>query len=737
MEIEKGHSQEEILLTACSSHCAGTCLLKVHVKNGVVTAIETDQGPAPQFRACRIGRAMRQMLYHPERLKYPLRRVGERGEGKFERISWDVALDTVASELTRIKEKYGPGAIILAHSGGDTGSLHMGPLMNRLLGLAGGYTTQWGYHSYEGGTFAQIASYGDVFACPSRNNLLHSRLIILWGFNPVNNTQNTDTMWHLIQAKESGAEIIGIDPRLTNTIATLTSQWIPIRPCTDAAMLVAMAYVMIKENLQNQTYLDRYTIGFEPFKRYVVGDEDGIPKTPGWASNITGVPASTIEDLARKYATIKPAALLDGIAPGRTAYGEQYHRAAIALAAMTGNIGVLGGNSPGKGWGGSFGGYPYKLGKAMPGVPNPVESRVAPRPYSLPNYEKFFPGNNSGARLSRTEVADAILKGKAGGYPADYKLLYLVNYNFLNQVLNINKTIQAFKKLEFIVTQEQFMTATAKFADIILPTSTRLERNDINVGNALPSYGYLKKVVEPLGECKSHFEICVELARRLGITNYTDKTEEEWLKQIVEGSEIPDYETFKKEGIYKIPLDGPYIPFKKQVMDPNRNPFPTPSGKIEIYSQQLADMNSPEVPPVPKYIEPWEGPASPIRKQYPLQLITTHFKRRIHTVYEKVPWLRELDEPQAVTINSVDAKERGIRDGDLARVFNDRGQTVLPAKVTERIMPGVVEIPEGAWYDPDQSGVDRGGNPNVLTKDRLSPGGSYPSNTCLVEVAKA
>jgi anaerobic dimethyl sulfoxide reductase subunit A len=290
--------------------------------------------------------------------------------------------------------------------------------------------------------------------------------------------------------------------------------------------------------------------------------------------------------------------------------------------------------------------------------------------------------------------------------------------------------------LEFIVTHEQFMTSTAKFADIIFPASTRLERNDLCLGSALSSYGYLKKVVEPLGECRSHFEICVELAKRLGITSYNDKTEEEWLKQIVEGSDIPDYETFKKEGIYRIPMDGPFIPFRAQIEDPDNNPFPTPSGKIEIYSQELADMKSPKMPPVPQYIEPWEGPTDPLREKYPLQLITTHIKRRIHSVYEKVPWLRELDDPQAVTVNCIDAEARGIQDGDLVKVFNDRGETILPAKVTERIMPGVVEIPEGGWYDPDGNGVDRGGNPNVLTKDLVSPGGSYPTNTSLVEVAK-
>lgn len=735
MEIKNGHGQEEIIMTACSSHCAGTCLLKVHVKDGVVVAIETDNGPEPQSRACRIGRSMRQMLYHPDRLKHPLRRVGERGEGRFEQISWDAALDTVAQQLNRVRETYGPEAIIFVSSGGDTSVLHRGALMNRLLGLSGGYSTNWGIHSCEGGFFATVASYGDIRVCASRDNLLNSPLIILWGFNPANTTMNTGTMWHLIKAKEAGAEMIAIDPRLTDTAAALSAQWVPIKPGTDTALLVAMAYVMIKENLQCQTFLDLYTVGFDQFKRYVMGDEDGIPKSPIWARTITGVSTSVIENLAKKYATKKPAALIDGFAPGRTAYGEQYHRAAIALAAMTGNIGIIGGNSPGVAWGAHIAGYPPKLGQNLPAVPNPREKGAPRRPHSLPDYEKFFPGGNSSARLTRIDIADAILKGKAGGFPADYKLLYLITYNYLNQIPNINKTVQAFKKLEFIVVHEQFMTSTAKFADIVLPASTRLERNDICIGSsALPSYGYLRKVVEPLGECKSHFEICVEIAKRLGITNYSDKKEEDWLRQIIEGSDIPDYETFKEEGIYKLPLDGPYVPFRAQIEDPDNHPFPTPSGKIEIYSQLFADMNNPELPPIPKYIEPWEGLTDPLRGKYPLQLITTHPKRRIHSVYEMVPWLRELDDPQVVRINSIDAEARGINDGDMVKVFNDRGGTILPAKVTERIMPGVVDIPEGAWYKPDENGIDRGGNPNVLTKDVTSPGGSFPSNTCLVEI---
>ncbi|MFC2003162.1 molybdopterin-dependent oxidoreductase [Chloroflexota bacterium] len=739
MEVNKGSSQEKVVWFTCTSHCAGQCLFKVHVKDGVVARIETDDRPdEPQYRGCFKGHAYRQLLYHPDRLKYPLRRVGERGEGKFERISWDVALDTIASELKRVKETYGPAARMLLSSGGDVPLLNLGGLVQRLLNLDGGCTTQWGFHSFEGASFAALTAYASWFCCTARDDLPNSRLIILWAWDPANTIHGTTTTYHLMKAKEAGAKIIAVDPRLTDTAATFADQWIPIKPCTDAAMLVAMAYVIIKEKLQDQAYLDRYTVGFDQFKHYVMGNEDGIPKTPAWAETITGVPASTIENLAREYATTKPAALMDGIAPGRTAYGEQYHRAAIALAAMTGNIGIHGGNAPGGPWRGQSGTYPFKMGQRLTAGANPVEAGAPPRPNAIPCYDNFMPGWNSSAKYTRLATADAMLGGKAGGYPSDYKLLYIVNYNCLNQWPDIKKTVRAFKKMEFIVVQEQFMTPTAKFADIVLPMTTRMERNDICTGGSIPMYGYMNKVVEPLYECKSHFEICQELAKRLGITNYSDKTDEELLRQIIEtgGDTPPDYEAFKEAGIYKLPLDEPHVAFKEQIDDPENNPFGTPSGTIEIYSQVIADMKIPEIPPVPKYIEPWEGPTDPLREKYPLQVVSIHSPRRAHTQCELVPWLRELVS-QAIEINASDAYARGIADGDMVRVFNDRGEMLILVKVTERIMPGVVAIPQGAWYDPDENGVDRGGNPNIIMKAKHSPGAAFVTNTCLAQVTKA
>jgi len=554
----------------------------------------------------------------------------------------------------------------------------------------------------------------------------------MWGWNPANTITGVNTNWYLAQAKEAGTKIMAVDPRYTDSAAMFAHQWIPVRPGTDGALLLTLAYVMIKENLQDQRFLDTYTIGFDKFKDYVTGIDDGVAKTPAWAEAITGVPATTIENLARDYATIKPAALMAGIAPGRTAYGEQYHRIAITVAAMTGNIGIHGGSAAGMVWESVIGGYPYQMtwGGSVGGVGNPVDAQS---PYPAK-------GSSPGYRASRVhycDVPDFIQKGKAGGYPTDCKLVAVVNSSYVNALPNVNRITQALKsnKVEFIFVQEQFMTPTVRFADIVLPANTFMERNDIANGVGLAFYGYVKKAIESLGESKSHLEIAALLASRLGISDFSDKREEGWLKEMAENSEIPDYDQFKQKGAYRINLSEPYVAFKKQIEDPANNPFATPSGKIEIYSQQWANLNRPELPPVPTYIEPWESRNDPLAARYPLQVITTHFKRRANNQFDNIPWLREL-EPQAVLINSDDAQARGISNGDMVRVFNDRGEMVISAKVTERIMPGVVDVPQGAWYDPDEKGVDRGGCANVLTNDVYSPAGAFAYNTGLVQVEK-
>jgi len=303
--------------------CGGKCLLQVHVKDDIVSRIEGDDAEEPeQLRACLRCRAYRQVVYHPDRLKYPMKRVGEKGEGKFERTSWDEALDTIAAELKRIKVNYGNSAIFLLTGSGYMGALHStAGSIGRLFSTFGGYSTYYGNISSEGCVFAVRAQYGD-FACGnSRDDLLNSRLIIMWGWDPSKMIFGTNTIYYLVRAKEAGARIIAVDPRYTDTAAALADQWVPIKPGTDPALLAAIAYVIIRENLHNQEFLDKYTIGFDKYKDYVTGVEDGVPKTPAWAENITGVPQTTIENLAREYANTRPAALMDGLGVARSSRG--------------------------------------------------------------------------------------------------------------------------------------------------------------------------------------------------------------------------------------------------------------------------------------------------------------------------------------------------------------------------------------------------------------------------------
>ncbi|MFH1032237.1 MAG: molybdopterin-dependent oxidoreductase [Chloroflexota bacterium] len=724
-----------IVWTTCNTHCGAACPIKLHVEDGRVTRIEADDGEEPQFRACLRGRAYRQRVYSPDRLLYPLKRVGERGKGEFQRVSWDEALDVVARELVRIRDTYGPASIIFRGGGGDMNVFHQRSSILRALLLAGGCTVTWGSLSFEGANLSSLATYGtEENTSHTLDDLLNSRLIIMWGWNPAVTIHRSNTSWYLTQSKEKGIPIIAVDPRYTESAATFAQRWIPIRPGTDAAMLIAMAHVIITARLVDKGFIDRYTVGFDKFRDYVLGTKDGIPKTPAWAEAITGVPAEIITGLAREYATTKPAALMTGIAPGRTAYGEQYHRAAITLAAMTGNIGISGGSAADRTHEGDYWGAAFAAPTPgrMPMPPNLAEKDNPPR-------GRPGPLNGYSIRVNISMIADAILKGRSGGYPSDYKMLWMMNCNYITQTADVRKTIEALHRLEFIVVQEQFMTSTAKYADIILPVDTFMERNDFASGGVTPFFALVNRAIPPRGESKSHFETASALAAKLGIKDFSDKSEEEWLKQIAAGYSkvhgIPSYEELKRKGAYKVKLSEPYIAFRQQIIDPETHPFSTPSGKIEIYSERLAQMKNPELPPIPQYIEAWESSNDPLAARYPLQLITSHFFRRAHSQFDNVPWLREL-EPQALSINIKDAKARKIKDGDTVRVFNDRGQVVIPARVTERIMPGVVDLPEGAWYDSDQNGVDRGGCCNVLTRNVISPGGAFPSNTTLVQVER-
>ncbi len=247
-------NEESVFTTTCHSHCGSACILKVHLRDGVITRIETDDGQEPLLRACARGRAYRQRVYAPDRLLYPLRRVGKRGSGDFQRISWGQALDTVASEIKRVKKAYGPSAVLFTASPGDIVWLHGPGLVERLLVRDGGYSGVWGTSSQEAQWFAAMATYGTAGAVTTRDNLLHSHMIIMWGWNPVDTRGYGNSCWYLAHAKEAGIKIVSVDPRHTDSAAVFADEWVPIKPNTDAAMLIGMAYTIIAENLQDQAF---------------------------------------------------------------------------------------------------------------------------------------------------------------------------------------------------------------------------------------------------------------------------------------------------------------------------------------------------------------------------------------------------------------------------------------------------------------------------------------------------
>ncbi len=730
----------KVIPSVCGHDCGGACPLNIYVEDDRIVKIEAHDVGFPAMRPCLRGLLYQYRVYAPDRLKYPMKRSGERGEGKFTRVSWDEALDEVAEQITRIRDTYGSAAILNLSWSGAEGRLHHASTLTRFLNIVGGQTRIWGGASFQGGFFGSLATYGRLDTGNERADLLNSKMIILWGCNPAESIFGTETRWYLTQAKEKGIKIICVDPRFTDTAAVLASSWIPIRPGTDAAMLIAMAYVILEQGLQDQHFLDTYTVGFDKFRDYVTGAEDGIAKTPDWAERITGVPAETIKTVALEYATTKPAAIITGFAPGRTARGEQYHRATATLSAMTGNIGIHGGATACLDL--SMSALPtgnietpknyVDMYSDLPGLPNPTEKEQPLHEYAVKGIRK-----HTADKIHPTKVWDAILRGKAGGYPTDIKLIYVIGGDGVNQVVNTNRAVEAIKKLEFVVVHDQFMTPTARFADILLPATTWCERNDFKLPWMFGHYAlYANKAIEPMYECKNDLDIFTELAARMGISGYNDKTEEEWVREFAAKHGIPDYDTFKASGFYKLKTPEPYVAFQNQIKDPDHYSFPTPSGKIEIFCQRIADFNRPDdLPPIPKYVEGWEGQTDPKREQYPLQLINAHSRRRNHSQFHNIPWYRQL-EPHEVWLNPIDAKARNIKEHDQVKVFNDRGAISIPAKVTNRIMPGVASVYQGAWYDPDPSGLDRGGCANVLTRGEHSPGGACCFNTALVQVEK-
>lgn len=739
---------EKIVFTSGTHNCGGRCLIKAHVRDERIVRISTEDNIAdteknPQLRGCMRCRGYRDRLYHPDRLKYPMKRVGKRGEGNFERITWDEALTTIADHTKRIRQQYGPEAIYVNYGTGNAGKVSEQVWLKRLLGLDGGYLSFYGNYSNACSLMATPYTFGTTSTGNNREDWVNSKLIILLGWNPADVIFGTNTAYYLKQAKAAGAKIISIDPIYSNTAVGLADQWIPIRPTTDSALLEAMAYVMITENLHDQKFLNKYCLGFDEehmpsgippgnsYKSYILGESaDNIPKNPAWAEGITGISRETIIQLAREYATNRPGALIQGYGPQRHAYGEQVVRSGTVLAAMTGNVGVKGG------WASGTGAQARANFVASIPSPNPCKAQISH--YIWPDAIRH--GIEMGAEDGVKGVKQL---------SSNIKLIFNLASNCLtNQHSDSNGTAELLADeslVELIVVNDQFMTASAKFADILLPADNMMERDDIAMPWGFGDYTlYMSKAVNPIFECRNGYDWVSDLADKLGLKDkFTEgRTLEQWMRYLVEETAkknpgFPSYEDFKANGVYRWNHQEPAIAFKKQIEDLERNPFATPSGKIEIFSTRLWNMKKPHsIPAVPKYITAWEGPEDSLKGKYPLQCIGPHSKRRVHSTLDNSGWMEEA-ERQEVWINTADAERYSLNSGDPVKVFNDRGVMVLPVKVTPRIMPGVISIPQGGWWTPDENKIDRRGCVNVLTKYKPTPlAFANPQHTNLVQLQK-
>ncbi|WP_243547039.1 DMSO/selenate family reductase complex A subunit [Pseudodesulfovibrio tunisiensis] len=760
---------DKVVWTSCNVNCGSRCALRAHVKDGVVVRVDTDDTGKDvygdhQVRACLRGRSMRHRIYAPDRLKYPMKRVGKRGEGKFERISWDEALDGIAKSLGETIEKYGNESVYLNYGTGNlgavlskswpTGSTPVARLMNSL----GGYLNQYGTYSDAMIDMALPYTFGKGWV---KGNLLsdivNSKLVVFFGNNPAATRMSGGGLVHdVIEARKKGyARIIVVDPRYTDTATTLADEWIPIRPGTDAALVCGIAHVLISEDLVDHDFLRRCTAGYDEdsmpegvpaglsYKSYILGKgPDGQAKTPEWASEITGIPARRIIQLAREIGQADPCYISQGWSVQRQANGENNCRAISMLPILTGNVGVQGGNTGAResGYGIPFASFPV--------LENPVKTSISCFTWT----DAIERGTEMTAKRDGVQGRDKLV--------APIKFIWNFAGNCLvNQHSDSNRTSEILgddSKCETVVVVDNFMTPSAKFADYLLPATSNLEEDDFAPQGFASEMGYVifaEKVIEPLFESRTIYDICAGVAERLGAgEKFTEgRTRAQWVEYVYQKSremlpELPEKlsDAFAM-GIFKREKPGlPPVPYKEFREDPEGHPVKTPSGKLEIFSKQLWDINRewelPEgdvITALPEYTPTWEGVSDPLRKTYPLQLIGHHYKQRTHSTYGNVDWLKKVA-PQELWINPVDAEIRGIAHGDKVKVFNARGVVHTVAKVTPRIMPGVLSLPEGAWFTPDGKGNDLGGCVNVLTSLKPSPlAKGNPQHTNLVQVEKA
>jgi len=753
--------------------------------------------------------AYKKRVYSPNRIQYPLKRVdfdpdGERhpenrGKSKYRRISWDEATNMIASEIKRVHKKYGPLAILAQADGhGECKVIHHPHgSQTLLLDKMGGYTQQVrNPDSWEGWYWGarHVWGRGIVGMMWPGNNIVKDMtencdMVLFWGCDP------ETTPWGFTGQfasrlcyfwAEVGIKQVYICPDLNYGAAVHADKWIPILPNTDAALQLAIAYVWITEGIYDKAYVDKHTVGFEKFADYVQGREDGIPKTPRWASLKCGIPEWTIKALAREFASKTTSiAHYFGGSMIRGPYSHEPARLEVILLGMQG-LGKPGVHQAQL----TYSGMPRVEGKAF----NMFFGGLRGRP------QRAWEATTGGGVLSRQFIPKTLIQKAILNPPITFSGTTAIESTVEDQFVKYtypipkekggteihmiwtdspcrttcwncgNETVEAMRspKIECIIAQHPWLENDCLLADIILPSNTTLEVEDI-IPNTRPGVQFhilalQKQAIKPVGESRSDFEVVGEIARKLGM--YEQLTEKQTLENmertVFEDMGTPDFiswEEFKEKSYFVFPVakgwetDPPG--YRKFYESPETNQLRTPSGKLEFYSERLAAHfpDDEERPPIPKWIESGETHderlSSKRARKYPLLMMSNHGRWRVHAQCDDISWTREaptckvrgcdgyLYEP--LWINPEDASGRGINSGDIVRIYNERGAVLGGAYVTERIMPGVAYMDHGArcdWIIPGE--LDRGGAINLI-----SPAGIVSKNCAgqatsgyLVEVEK-
>ena len=755
--------EEKIVWNHCAINCPGRCALKLHVVDDEIVRVETyaadsDDMDDIQPRACLRGRAYRAWVNHPDRINYPMKRAegSKRGEGKYEQITWDEAIEIIARNYQEVIDNYGPEAVYMNYCTGNYG-VTARPWFRLLNSLGNGYLAFYGNYSLAQLMWITPYIFGaSVGAGSSLSAARDSDLVLMFGTSPVETRQGGAVSHHdyVAMREMTKGKIYVIDPRFNDSLAGRSDEWLPINPGTDAALVAAIAHELIANNQVDKEFLDTYCVGFDEatlpasaqgqhksYQDYIMGTGyDKVEKTPEWAAPITGIAADKIRALAGEIAAAEALFVDQGWGPQRRSNGEMTGWSICMLPILTGNIGL-----PGTSNGLREGSYSVNL-TSMPDGENPVKAKIS--------VFSMVDAIDRGHEM--TEKADGVTG--VDQLPCDIK--FVINYAgncITNQNSDINwvhDVMSDESKCQFVLGSDILMTDSLKYSDVILPDLFRLEQPSM-IGTGGDG-GYMLAGSEPYApkfERKSAYDAAALIAAALGKEEaFTEgKTQEDWLRECYETSrekdpELPTYEEAMEMGVYtrKNPA-GAVIAMAEFRADPVANPLDTPSGKIEIYSEALADYIAAHefadddfVAPIPVYAPEWYG-AETVTDEFPLQLSGFHYRGRLHSSWGGVEILKELN-PQEAWINPADAAERGIEQGDTVRVENQFGAMELLAKVTPRVIPGTVACAQGAWHDADMNGdrVDKGGCINTLTTHRPSPfAKGNPQHTNICQVTKA